>query len=120
MQVLKFITCDRLFELHPSDHEGRLALRKDAVVSNVALAQVGQQLQLQQHLTTPFQCASVCLSEQYRARCSMYPVLAVRLICTTCTLLQVKIGRGGARRSPWCQAEGGVDQQHPALEGSCQ
>lgn len=58
-QVLKFITCDRLFELHPTDHEGRLALRKDAVVSNVALAQLGQQIQLQQRLTTPFQCATV-------------------------------------------------------------
>ena len=59
-QVLKFITCDRLFELHPTDHEGRLALRKDAVVSNVALAQLGQQIQLQQRLTTPFQCAIFC------------------------------------------------------------
>jgi Ribonuclease III domain len=56
--VLKFITCERLFELHPTDHEGRLALRKDAVVSNVALARIGQQLQLQQRLTTPFQCVA--------------------------------------------------------------
>lgn len=53
--VLKFVTCDRLFELHPGAHEGRLALRKDAVVSNVALALAGQRLRLQDRLTTPFQ-----------------------------------------------------------------
>lgn len=56
LQVLKFVTCDRLFELHPSAHEGRLALRKDAVVSNVALARIGRGLRLSQRLTTPFQC----------------------------------------------------------------
>lgn len=40
--------------------------------------------------------------------------------CLNSALLQVKAGGRGAWRSPWCQAEGGVDHQHPALKGSCQ
>ncbi len=53
-QLLKFVTCDRLFELHPSAHECKLALRKDSIVSNVSLARTGLRLGLHTRLTVPF------------------------------------------------------------------
>ncbi len=56
--MLKFLTCDQLYERHPGAHEGSLALRKDAIVSNTALVKTGMQLGLHRRLTLPFQCAT--------------------------------------------------------------
>ena len=48
-----------LYDLHPTAHEGQLACRKDAFVSNFTLARIGEGLDLGRYLTAPFKPRNV-------------------------------------------------------------
>lgn len=54
VQVLKYEVSKGLYHLHPTAHEGQLACRKDAIVSNVALARIGEGLGLGRYLSAPY------------------------------------------------------------------
>ena len=57
--VLKFSTGLHLFDVHATEHEGQLAGRKDAIISNAILAALGERLGLPLYLTAPYKDRAV-------------------------------------------------------------
>ncbi len=57
--VLKFSTSLHLFDVHSTEHEGQLAGRKDAIISNAILAALGERLGLPHYLTAPYKDRAV-------------------------------------------------------------
>ena len=110
--VLKFSTSLYLFELHSTEHEGQLAARKDAIISNAILASLGERLGLPE-------CVSCSPPAEAKQTCTqIMPVMNPELL----DLLR----QAAAHRTPFwvqlavtCTPLAAASNVHSCCQGAC-